>query len=134
MWIWIFLDRVMMKKDFGYKSTMWMCGCVRNVKYSIFINGTPKGSIQATRGLRQGDPFSPFLFLIVLDVLSRLIFKGVGRACTFWEDQWVGERSICSLFAHLYLLSSSKNCMISGLLVRFENSVFFFRVSLQFDK
>ena len=102
MWIWIFLDRVMMKKDFGYKSRMWMWGCVRNVKYSIFINGTPKGSIQATRGLRQGDPFSPFLFLIVLDVLSRLIFKGVGRACTFGRINGWG-RDPFALYLHIFI-------------------------------
>ena len=54
---------------------MW--GCVRNVKYSILINGTPKGSIQASRCLIQGDPLSPFLFLLVVGVLSRMISKEV---------------------------------------------------------
>ena len=52
-------------------------GSVRNVKYSILINGTSKRSIQASRGLRQGDPLSPFQFLVVMDVLSKIILKGV---------------------------------------------------------
>ena len=74
---WDFLDRVMMKKGFGYKWRMWMWGWVKNVKYFILINGAPKAAIQASRGLRQDDPLSPFLFLLVVDVQSRLISKGV---------------------------------------------------------
>ena len=64
-----FLDKVMMKKGFGWQWRMWMWGCVRNVQYCIMVNGS---FILATRGLRQGDPPSPFLFLLV-DVLGRLI-------------------------------------------------------------
>ncbi|TYJ96216.1 periodic tryptophan protein 1-like protein [Cucumis melo var. makuwa] len=40
-------------------------------------NGAPKGSIQASRGLREGDPLSSFLFLLAVDVFSRMISKGV---------------------------------------------------------
>lgn len=47
------------------------------MKYSILINGTLGGSIQATRGLRKGDPLPPFLFLLVMNVLSRIIYKRV---------------------------------------------------------
>ena len=39
----------------------------------------------------------------------------------------MGESSLCSLFPHLYHLFTSKNCMISDLLVRFDNYVSFFR-------
>ena len=56
---------------------MWTWGCVRNVKYSILINESPKGSIQASRGLRQGDPLFLFLFSLVVDVSNRLISKGI---------------------------------------------------------
>lgn len=54
---------------------MW--GVVRNVKHYILINATPRGPIQASKELRQGSSI-PSLFLLVVDVLSRIIYEGVG--------------------------------------------------------
>lgn len=44
--------------------------------FSILINGSPKGFFKAERGIRQGDPLSPFLFVIVGEALSRMIDAG----------------------------------------------------------
>ena len=49
--------------------------CVKTVTYSILVNGEPKGLIQPSRGLRQGDPLSPFLFLLCTEGLHGLINK-----------------------------------------------------------
>lgn len=54
-----------------------MEGCVRNPKFVVFINGRPKGRIAATRSLRQVDPLSPFLFLLVHEVFSALLGKSL---------------------------------------------------------
>ena len=51
--------------------------CITTVTYSLKINGVPSGSIIPTRGLRQGDPLSPYLFLIYDEGLSTLIKKSV---------------------------------------------------------
>ncbi len=47
--------------------------CVSTVRYSVIVNGNPVGNIQPTRGIRQGDPISPYLFLICSEVLSSLL-------------------------------------------------------------
>ena len=49
--------------------------CITNASYSVLINGEPHGNITPTRGLRQGDPFSPYLFLMCIEGLNGLIKK-----------------------------------------------------------
>lgn len=51
--------------------------CVKTITYSILVNGEPHGLIQPTRKIRQGDPLSPFLFLLCTEGLHGLITKAV---------------------------------------------------------
>ena len=43
------------------------------------MDGNAKGWVKANKGLRQGDPLSPFLFTIVTDVLSRMMLRADER-------------------------------------------------------
>lgn len=54
-------------------------GCIKSVSYSILVNGEPKGNIIPTRGIKQGDPLSPYLFLLCSESLNGLIQKAVRR-------------------------------------------------------
>ena len=72
---WGFLDFVLERKGFGSLWRKWITGCLSTASFSIFINGRPRGKFRGSRGLRQGDPLSHFLFTLVADALGRLIDK-----------------------------------------------------------
>ena len=57
------------RMDFGVKWCKWIRTCISTVQFSVLINGSPNNFFGSSRGLRQGEPLSSMLFLIVMEVL-----------------------------------------------------------------
>ncbi|RVW79332.1 hypothetical protein CK203_040861 [Vitis vinifera] len=70
-------NEVLQKMGFGNKWVGWMWSCVSSAKFSILVNGVPAGFFPSTRGLRQGDPLSPYLFVMGMEILDILIRRAV---------------------------------------------------------
>eukprot|EP00253_Pinus_taeda_P034418 PITA_34418 len=70
---WIYLKMILIHLGFPQNFISWIMACITTPTFSVLINGSTSQFFHLERGLRQGFPLSPLLFLIVMDALSRLI-------------------------------------------------------------
>ena len=100
---WVWLEKVMEKLGFANRIRDLIMRCVSTVTYSIKINRVSRGHIIPFRGIRQGDPLSPYLFLLCAKGLFALIQSAVDRG------QMEGVK-ICRggpRFSHLFFADDS---------------------------
>ncbi|GJU63113.1 hypothetical protein Tco_1244948 [Tanacetum coccineum] len=74
---WCFLGNIL--KGFGFHHTMikWVMACVMTASFSISLNGDIHGFFKGKRGLRQGDPLSLYLFMLVVEILTLMLKRRV---------------------------------------------------------
>lgn len=70
---WLFLEKILLKMDFQASWVSLIMECITTVSYSILVNGESKGMIKPSRGLRQGDPLPPYLFLFCAEGLNAIL-------------------------------------------------------------
>ncbi|XP_042952180.1 uncharacterized protein LOC122289263 [Carya illinoinensis] len=83
---WIFLSKVLRSFGFADRACGLVEKCINSPWFSIMMNGTYKGFFKPTRGLHQGDPLSPYLFIIMQEVLTRMLKDNFnqGRLAPFY--------------------------------------------------
>nr|GEW38540.1 putative RNA-directed DNA polymerase, eukaryota, reverse transcriptase zinc-binding domain protein [Tanacetum cinerariifolium] len=79
---WDFLDDVLNKVGFGLKWRMWISNCLMSSKGSVLINGSPTKEFYFRKGLKKGDPLSPFLFILIMERFH-LSFQNLENARMF---------------------------------------------------
>ena len=70
---WDFLNMILEMMGFGARWRKWMECCVTIASMSILLNGSPSKPFKLERGLTQGYPFSPFLFVMLAETLNGLL-------------------------------------------------------------
>ena len=70
---WSFLLEVLEKLGFSRKWRDWIAALLGTASSKVLVNGQPTKEIRHARGLRQGDPLSPLLFILAIDPLQRII-------------------------------------------------------------
>ena len=99
---WLFLLAVLENMGFGERWCRWIKWCLSTIRLSVMVNGSSTGFFHSSRGLRQGDPLSPYLFVVVMEtfscMLKRAVSGGFCRLVRFGEEGMKGSRSlICCL-------------------------------------
>lgn len=72
---WDFLKAIMLKMGFHVHWVQLIMDCVSSIRFYILDSGKERGQVTPHRGLRQGDPLSPYLFILVTESLTALIRK-----------------------------------------------------------
>lgn len=70
---WLFIRMLLTHLGFGIGFIRWIMSCITTVSFSVLINGAASPFFHLERGLRQGCPLSPLLFLLVAEGLSRAL-------------------------------------------------------------
>ncbi|GJY05409.1 RNA-directed DNA polymerase, eukaryota [Tanacetum coccineum] len=76
---WSFLMSVMEQMGFTSKWRNWIFSCLDSAYASILVNGSPTSEFKVQRGLRQGDPLSPFLFILAVEALNVALLEATNN-------------------------------------------------------
>ena len=74
---WEFLYDMLLRMGFHSRWIMWIQGCLESTIVSVLVNESPTKEFKPSRGLRQGDPLAPFLFIVVVEGLVGLVRQAV---------------------------------------------------------
>ncbi|GJR83393.1 RNA-directed DNA polymerase, eukaryota [Tanacetum coccineum] len=133
---WDYLDDVLNAFGFGSRWRSWIQGSLNSGKASVLVNGSPTSEFQFHRGLKQGDPLAPFLFILIMESLhlsfNRAVEAGIFTGLRiedaltishpFYADDaiFIGEWSKENLKGILNIL----NCfsLLSGMSINLKKS------------
>ncbi|GJV17171.1 putative RNA-directed DNA polymerase [Tanacetum coccineum] len=94
---WNFLQRILVCFGFHKRMVTWIMECVTTTSFSISINGSLHGYFKGKRGLRQGDPLSPYLFTMVMEILTLIIKRRVHDSDVFTYHRYCSKMELVNL-------------------------------------
>ena len=124
---WSFVECLLKKMGFHSKWVDLMMECITTISYSILINGEPSHTIHPSRGLRQRDPLSPYIFLLCTEGLHGLLTRAAASGDIRGISICRNEPRLTHLFfadnSLLFCRASIQECMhIQALLSTYEEA------------
>nr|CAD1839573.1 unnamed protein product [Ananas comosus var. bracteatus] len=92
---WDFLIDLLRARGFAPTWISWIQEILKSANTSVILNGVPGNSFTCKRGLRQGDPLSPLLFILCVDVLFRMFQRATSSGLL--QDPGIGEVRVQAL-------------------------------------
>ena len=137
---WGYILPTLVKLGFSPVWINWIRSCITSTSFSVLVNGIPGDRFFPSRGIRQGDPLSPYLFILCAEVLARelsqasncpekLIGVSLGRSkvripfLTFADDTMIFAKATDSSCMKIRQILD-KYCSMSGQLVNYHKSAF----------
>jgi hypothetical protein len=102
---WKFLEGILLKLGFDRIWVSRIMACVSSVRFSVVVNGQLTETFTPSRGLRQGDPLSPYLFLFVAESLTKVINRAV-------QTNKLQEFKICRMSPGISHLMFADDCLL----------------------
>lgn len=112
---WSFIYHVLCWFKFPKDWVDVIMSCITSSNLSVLVNGERTESFSPSRGIRQGDPFSPYLFILCMEYLASLI--ETENSCENWTGVKTSKEG--SIFSHLFYAddllllakATKKNCL-----------------------
>lgn len=132
---WSFLLNVLAALNFPDRFIVWIKKCIELASFSIQVNGELAGYFNSKRGLRQGCSLSPYLFVICMQVLSKLLDKAA-------RERQVGYHPYCKEMSLTHIcfaddvlvFSDGKKSSIEGILAVFKRFARMSGLSISLEK
>jgi len=74
---WTYINQILLAFGFSATWTQWIMNLISSPCFSIMLNGSPSAPFRPSHGIRQGDPLSPFLFVLMAEGLSGLLHSAI---------------------------------------------------------
>ncbi|KAL0455327.1 UNVERIFIED_CONTAM: Retrovirus-related Pol polyprotein from type-1 retrotransposable element R2 [Sesamum latifolium] len=112
---WDFIHAMLSVFDFPEKMIMWIVECISTTTYSVSLNGELHGFFPGARGIRQGDPMSPYLFVLAMEILHLILLQRIEQAESFqyhWQCNEMKLFNLCFADDLLLFCKAEENSVI----------------------